>query len=186
MHLLYDRYSNESFIQKIYGLIEVVVWGNTYRIIILENPASALVYPRLYTSFKSISTQASCKPIELFDMIDLESSLHSRLCLSSFEEEEPIDLDAGDIYSIKEIALKDMDFLKDMRVIDYSLEVYVSNKLETRNSRKTYRDIAIPTRVVMYCIANILKMENKKTLFGNRRISSVEYRTAMNDAIKGL
>jgi len=182
--LLNDRYSNESFVQKIYGLIEVVIWGNTYRIVILENPPSALYYPRLYTIFKSSSTQASSKHSQLFEMTDQETSLHSRL--SCLEEEDPISIEPRDIENIKEIMARDMDLLRDMRIINYSLEVYVSNKFETRNCRKTYRDSAIQNRIVMCCIANILEMENQKTLFGNRRISSDEYRVSMNDAITGL
>jgi hypothetical protein len=164
--------------------MEVVIWGNTYRIVILENPAGALYYPRLYTIFKSNSTQASSRHSELLEMTDLETSLHSRL--SCLEEEEPISIEPRDIKNIKEIMARDMDFLKDMRIINYSLEVYVSNKLETSNCRKTYRDSAMQNRIVMCCIANILKMENQKTLFANRRISCAEYRDSMNDAITGL
>jgi hypothetical protein len=151
--------------------MEIVISGYTYRVVILENPAISIYNPMLFTTYMNNFHHGRLKQSEL------------ELMSKSIREEEPIRLQEEDIDRIREILERDLKKLRDMRIMNYSLDIYISDNLETRGLWKTYKDSEHESRNVLICFNNILEVHNQKKR--SSRGSIIEHDKATIEAIIG-
>lgn len=87
---------------------------------------------------------------------------------------------------ILSIIYEDMKFLSNMNAIEYNIEIYSGNRLDTR--RNMFHHTKLYTQSVVFCISNFLHMVSYKKCFKRPQyvLSSSEYAETVTDHISSM
>jgi hypothetical protein len=174
----YEKLKKGSFLQRIYGAFKLVIKGNIYRLLIMENPKYVLDDPNitiirgLYTNRRvnitPVSNMISERLVTAPDPNDI--SRNSKFMFSPENRRHILSV----IYS-------DMKFLRKASAIDYTIEIYSGDKIASGNIRNMFLESSFDAHSVVFNISNFLNVDKDNRCFKRRKrdVSSLEYANSL-------
>lgn len=181
----YQRLKKGSFLQHIYGALKIVIKGNIYRLLIMENPKYALNDPNitiirgLYTNRRvNITPVSNMIPEHIETTPDSYDISRNRKFIFSAEHRRYI---LSVIYS-------DMKFLRKASAIDYTIELYSGDKIPSGNIRNMFLESSSYAHSVVFSISNFLNVEKDNRCFKRRKrdVSSLEYANSLTSHFSSI
>lgn len=174
----YQRLNKGSFLQRIYGAFKLVIKGNIYRLLIMENPKYMLNDPNI-TIMRGLFTNRRVNISPVSNMISeqlnttLESHDISRCRRFVFYPEHR--------RHILSVIYSDMKFLRKASAIDYNIEIYSGVKRGSANTRNMFLESSSDAHSVVFNISNFLNVERDNRCFMKRKrdVSSLEYANSL-------
>jgi hypothetical protein len=178
----YHRLLEGSFLQQIYGVLKLIIKGNIYRLLIIQNPKYGLKDPSA-----TIIRGNKIYRKSIVSVSEITKDFQDTIAESMYRSKNrQFTLCQEDRSHILSVMYEDIKLLNDMNAIGYDIEIYSGNRLDA--CRNMFHHTKLCKESVVFCISNFLRIASSKKCFRRSQymLSSSEYAETVTSHISNM